>query len=258
MASYDRLVGEVGLREAAGWLLGQTVRRAEVAGLEHLPGTGPLLVVSNHPGLTDTLALFASLPRPDLRILAASRPFLRALPCTSRQLFYLGEDESDGLGVLRRAVAHLRAGGVILTFPGGRIEPDPEVLVGAVEALEAWSPSVGLIARLVPETRLVPAIVSGVLSPAAQRLPITRLRRKREDRERLGAMLQMALPLYQGVRVRVAFGPSLQVADLLEAGADARAITTAAIAAARCLITEPPQHWQSLVPSGDPPIRGRG
>jgi hypothetical protein len=258
MATFDRLVGQVGLDEAARWLLGQTVRRVETAGLEHLAGQGPLLVVSNHPGLTDTLALFASLPRPDLRILAASRPFLRALQCTSRQLFYLSEGGGEGLGVLRCAVAHLRSGGAILTFPGGRIEPDPAVLSGALESLETWSPSLGVLARLAPEASVVPAIVSGVLSPAAQRSPVTRLRRSRSDRARLGAMLQVALPIYQGVTVRVAFGPPLRVAEQLQAGADARDITSAVIDAARRLITSSPARWQPLVPPPRASAQPRG
>ena len=70
--------------------------------------------------------------------------------------------------------------------PQGEIEPDPSVLPGAVESLHQWSESIGLFVRLAPEARIVPAIVSGVLSASAQCHLITRLRRRPEGRKRLG------------------------------------------------------------------------
>lgn len=91
-------------------------------------------------------------------------------------------------------------------FPGGKIEPDPAVLPGAVEALGGWSGSVDLFARLVPGLRIVPAVVSGVISPAALHNPLTLLRRRREDREWLAATLQMLTPALRDVTTRVVFG----------------------------------------------------
>ena len=92
---------------------------------------------------------------------------------------------------------------------GGKIEPDPAVLPGAVEALEHWSASVDLFARLVPDLVVVPVIVSGVLSPTALRSPLTFLRRRKEDREWLAATFQMMTPALPNVTTRIAFvGPS--------------------------------------------------
>jgi putative hemolysin len=182
------------------------VRRVEVEGRENVPREGPLVLVANHPGLCDTVALFAATPRPDLRVVAAERPFLDALPNTSRYLLTVKKASSGHFGLIRAATQHLRSGGAVLTFPGGKIEPDPAVLPGAVEALERWSASVDLFARLAPGLTVVPVVVSGVLSPDALRNPLTFLRRRKEDQEWLAATLQMLTPGLYDVTAKVQFG----------------------------------------------------
>ncbi len=211
VATYDRVVGETGLGAGGAWALERMAGRVEVEGRDNMPREGPLLIVANHPGLGDSLALFATLPRTDLRVVAAERPLLDALPNTSRYLLTVAEASPGHFGLVRAATRHLRDGGAVLTFPGGRIEPDPTVLPGAVEALERWSASVDLFARIVPGLTIVPAIVSGVLSPAALRNPLIFLRRRREDREWLAATLQMMIPVLRNVTTRVAFGQPVRV-----------------------------------------------
>lgn len=204
--TYDRIVGESGLGTGGAWALKRLSRNAEIEGRENVPRKGPLLLVSNHPGLADAVALFAATPRDDLRVIAANRPFLDALPNTSRHLLTVAEGSSGRSGVARAAARHLRQGGAVLTFPGGRIEPDPAVLPGAVEALDLWSSSADLFARLTPGLAVVPVVVSGVISPSALRIPLTRLRRRRRDREWLAATLQMLVPALRNVDARVEFG----------------------------------------------------
>ena len=210
--AYDDLVSVAGLQIGGAWMLGQFVRNFVVEG-HTPPPKGPLLIVSNHPGLYDTLALFSAIGRPDLRILAADRPFLRALPATTRYLITIDERTASAasrMGVIRAAARHMRAGGALLTFPGGRIEPDPAVLPGAVAALQAWSGSLELFIRLVPDVTVVPVIVSGVLSPVALRHPLTRIRRDKDKQEWLAAMLQVVFPSLQRGTVRVTFGQPLR------------------------------------------------
>jgi hypothetical protein len=72
---------------------------------------------------------------------------------------------------------------------------------------------VDLFARLGPDLRVVPCIVSGVLSPAALGNPLTRLRRRRRDREWLAATLQILTPSLYGVTVRVEFGTPVAAGD---------------------------------------------
>ena len=208
IAVYDGIVGESGLAAGGAWALERLSRGAAFEGRAHVPPEGPLLVVSNHPGLADAVALFAATPRADLRVVAAERPLLEALPNTRRRLLTVAEAAPGG--VVRAATRHLRRGGAVLTFPGGRIEPDPAVQPGALAALERWSPSVDLFARLAPGLVVVPAVVSGVISPSALNNPLTRLRRLRRDREWLAATLQMLIPSLRDVCVRVEFGRPLQ------------------------------------------------
>jgi Acyltransferase len=204
--TYDRIVGESGLGTGGAWALKRLSRNTSFEGQKNVPRGGPLLLVSNHPGLADAVALFAATPRDDLRVISADRPFLEALPNTSRHLLTVAETSAGRLGVVRAATRHLRGGGAVLTFPGGRIEPDPAILPGAVEALDRWSLSGDLFARLVPGLVVVPVVVSGVISPSALRNPLIHLRRRRRDREWLAATLQVLVPALRNVDARVAFG----------------------------------------------------
>jgi hypothetical protein len=218
VATYDEIVGESGLAAGGAWALERMARYAEVEGRENVPAKGPVLLAANHPGLADSVALFSVVPRRDLRVMAAERPLLEALPNTSRHLIPVSDGSSGRLGAVRTAARHLRRGGAVLTFPGGRIEPDPAVLPGAGEALERWSESLDLFARLVPDLTVVPAVVSGVLSPAALRNPLTFVRRTRRDREWLAASLQMLTPALRNVTTRVAFGRPVRARDVVPDG----------------------------------------
>ena len=243
MMDFDRRVGEDGLHPASRHTLSTYVSQLEISGQENLPAKGPLLVLSNHPGLVDTLILFSSLPRPDLRIVASERPFLKALVNMSRQLIYVPDDPNQRMGVVRSVVSHLRGGGSALTFPAGEIEPDPASMPGALKALESWSESIAVFARLVPETRIVVAIVSGVIWPATLRHPLTRLRKQPKDRERIAASLQILAqtlrPSLRPVATRVAYSPALPAGELAAAGSAALKEAIAAQARRMILAVQP-------------------
>lgn len=216
---FDVKVAELGLSDGSRHFLQRLGTRVKVVGQEHIPPSGPLLILSNHPGITDTICLFAGIPRRDVCIVASERPFLKSLVAVERQLIYVPEQPEGRLGVLRAAAAHLRRGGAILTFPAGQIEPDPSVLPGAVASLENWATSIGLFVRLTPDAQIVPAIVSGVLAPQATFHPLTRLRGTAKDREQLGAALQiMAMVLFPNlwpVTVQVQFVPAIPASELI-------------------------------------------
>lgn len=224
VTTCDAIVGDSGLQAGGEWALRQFVRRSAVSGADQVPERGPVLIVANHPGLYDTVALFAAIPRDDLRILAATRPFLEQLPNVSRHLISIDEASNDRVRVVRAATRHLRAGGAVLLFPGGKIEPDPAVLPGAVAALGEWSGSIELFARLEPRLTVIPAIVSSVLSSAALRHPLVRLRRAEADRQLLAATLQIVFPGLQRGSVRVDFGSPIGAAG---AGSSLGALVTA-------------------------------
>lgn len=244
MVAFDQRVARDGLGPASVATVQRFTRKLIAHGKELLPAEGPLLVFANHPGMTDTLALFASLPRSDLRIIAAERPFLRALQHVSRHLIYVTEEANQRMAVVRAAANHLRQGGTVLTFPAGEIEPDPACMPGARRSLDSWSESMALFARLAPETNIVTAIVSGVLWPTALYHPLTQLRRQPKDRERLGATLQLlaqtALPFYRPVDIRVAYSPPRRAAELANPR-DAAGFMAAVRAQARHLLEAVPR-----------------
>ncbi|RZI76690.1 MAG: glycerol acyltransferase [Variovorax sp.] len=206
---FDTRVGAHGLARGSEWLLNQMTSGLVTSGLAHVPTSGPVVILANHPGMTDTVALFASLAsRAELRVIASDRPFLRALPNVARQLIFLPVDGAGQMIAMRTAARHLQGGGALLTFPAGDIEPDPAAFGSerAADSLNNWSNSYTLFARLVPATRFVPALVSHVVSPDTQRHPLTLLRRTARDKEKLAAALQVALPRYRDLVAKVAFG----------------------------------------------------
>ncbi|MES1929216.1 phospholipid/glycerol acyltransferase [Salinisphaera dokdonensis CL-ES53] len=215
---FDGMVAEQGLQRAGAYALGQFTRGVTVQGLSAVPREGPLLVVANHPGLADAAALFAQLPRADLQVLAAPRRLLDALPAVHRRLITVPEAGRGRLSAVRDATRHMRLGGAVLTFPGGRIEPDPAVRPGAVGALARWSGCVDLFARRVPDLTIVPVAVSGVLSSAAMQNPLTRLRRDARDRDWLAATLQMLEAEPPDVAPTVVFGAPIRMADQITSG----------------------------------------
>ena len=87
MLEFDKAMDERGLVDASRLALGHYVRDVRVFGLDRVPDSA-FLALSNHPGMTDTLSLFAALNRPDLKIIALDRPFLMALPNMSKQTFF--------------------------------------------------------------------------------------------------------------------------------------------------------------------------
>ncbi len=199
MLEFDQAAGLNGLVEAARSALRYHVRDVEVHGASNLP-SGGYLALSNHPGLTDTLVLFAALGRRDLRTLALARPFLVSLENVSQQLFYLPEPAAERVRLVRDVARYLRSGGAVLTFPAGRNEPDPENYPGAEQALDSWVESATVFARLAPGTPIVPVCVRGVTWRAAARHPLPQLRRKSDDQQLLASVLQLLCQVLVGIR----------------------------------------------------------
>lgn len=199
IVEFDTAVGNAGLVDASRHTLSHYVRDVRVFGQERVP-QGSFLALANHPGLTDALSLFSALNRPDLRTIALDRPFLQALPHCAKHLSFLSEERPSSTTALREIGAHLRTGGAALTFPAGRIEPDPNVYGGAVESLQSWAQSAGLFIRLAPDTPVLPVLVRGVVWPKAAHNWFIRLRRTARDREKTAAALQLIAHVVLKVR----------------------------------------------------------
>ncbi len=235
---FDTAVGRNGLIDAARHALANYAKDSRIIGREHIP-RGPFLALSNHPGMTDALALFGALDRPDLLVVAAERPFLQALPRMSQHLSCLSQTQPSQVAVLRRVGRHLRAGGAALSFPAGHIEPDPLVHAGAAASLESWTQSAGPLVRLAPETVILPVLVRGVAWPRTLHRLLARLGPTRE-REKAAAAAQLLAHVMLNVR---SIGPTVQIGRPIDprnpARTNAAAIHQAVVAAMREMIAGP-------------------
>ncbi len=240
--NFDNSVGESSLAEASRRIMRTNyVRDVRVHGREHVPAAGPALLLSNHPGMADTISLFAAINRADLKIIALHRPFLESLEYTTRQLFFIDDDPAKRMNAVRQVSAHLKNGGSVLTFPAGEIEPDPDVYPGALDSLKNWTDSAGVFLRLARDTKIVPVMVSGVIWERTARHWLPRLKRTRVEREKLAAALQLLVIILRDARpntVHVHFAKPITLEEI--GSTDAQAIHQVVIERMRGLIQNPP------------------
>jgi hypothetical protein len=159
-----------------------------------------------------------------LKVVVSDVPFMHALPAASACFVPVSMDPIERMGALRASIRHLQSGGALLIFAHGDVEPDPAFMPGAEQELGNWSPSIEVMLRKVPQTRLQIAIASGVLLPRFVHSPITRLRREPAARQKLAEFLQISQQMLapQSVRapVTVSLGLPISTESLrAEAGA---------------------------------------
>jgi len=195
MAEVDRRVAQNGIVDATQWLLTQIVTGLDARGTENIPASGPLLVASNHPGAYDIVALIASIGRDDIKIIASGVPFTRSLIATSPHLIYVNPDDlgaPDQMVAIRAGLRHLQDGGALLIYPTGIVDPDPDISTGLEETLQTWSGSLDIFLRRVPQTCVVPAIVSSVLSKRYFNNPLVKIPKTEWEKRKLAEMIQVS------------------------------------------------------------------
>jgi len=179
LATLERELVSNGLPDAAHAALTRFGVSLETTGVE--VGEGPCLVLANHPGAYDALALMRAIGRRDLLILAANREFLRALARLSTHLEFVGDRPGEKARALKRSLVWLRRGGALLHFPAGKIEPDADFASPGSPRIEAWQPGVSTLVATCERVsgRLFVGGVRGVHSPRAKRLLLNRWAEKR-------------------------------------------------------------------------------
>ena len=241
MLKFDSWIGSRGLAEAACLSERSYAREVRVFGMEHLP-EGPTLLLANHPGMTDTLALFAAVARPDMKVIALDRPFLLSLPNLTGQLDFVTEQPHERAALVRRLVRHLRSGGSVLTFPAGHTEPDPANYPGAVDSLESWTDSIDVFVRMAPETAVVPICIRGVTWAPTVNNPLVRMRRELLDRMLLSSALQLLsnVALHaRPVTITIQIGAPIYAREL--GTTDMAVLHRAVLGSMKTLIETPPQ-----------------
>lgn len=224
IAMYDRQVGTQGFQSAARNFLQDFSSNYSTQGAELLPTEGPLLIASNHPGTLDGFVIGASLPRDDLKIVLSGVPFTRSLQSTRDHLIYTTHNTHQRMTVVRSIIHHLRAGGSLLIFPSGRLDPDPAFLADAEAALDNWHASLAVILRSVPETNLVLSIASGMLSEKWLHNPFVKLLRDGWERQKLAeffqTMQQLMFPGSVTLYPKVTFAPPIRGDELISKNKD--------------------------------------
>ena len=208
---YDRMLG-AGLSEGAGWIVQDATGGVDVEGREHVPQDRPVLVVANHPGLSDAVSLLAALGREDAWIVVAEYPFLRAMRLASRRFIFVPASGRMRVSAVRGILSRLGAGETVLLFPAGGLELDPALsLDGALSSLASWSRSIKLLARLARDALILPALVRGAISSSAYNHPVARRRHTLKERQRMASLLQLAMPSFRRGRVSITFGAPIRV-----------------------------------------------
>lgn len=247
---FDHYVAEYGFKEAAKRILPVFAQAFEANNVENIPQQGPLLIISNHPGTCDSLVIAASIPRPDLKIVATGAPFVQGLRNAASNLICTTHDVHGRMMVVRRAIHHLQDGGALLIFPTGTIDPDPDLSPQAENELGKWSPSIEVMLRHVPQTRVLLTIVSGVLSARWRWNPFIRLlgddHRQRSVAEFLQVIEQMILPNSVHVTPRLTFSNPLTTDDLASMG---QGLLGGMIEHARCLLEDHMAQEAILLPA---------
>ena len=237
LARADGEAPSSGLPGAARSALADLALEPVVRGADRVPERGPLVIASNHPGAYDSLAIMASVPRTDLKVMISDAGLTRAFPACGGSFIYTPFTAAGGSRALREAIHHLEGGGSLLIFPHVELEPDPEVRPGAREALADWSPSLGIMLRRVPGVRLQLAVASGILLPRFIGNPIIKVRRRASQRQKLAEALQLVWQALFPKRVRpvihLSFAAPLAAGDL-----PARAAMPAIIEAAGRLLED--------------------
>jgi hypothetical protein len=240
--TFDRLVAEAGFPNASEWALTHWCSHITARGTQDIPAEGPLLIVSNHPGTYDALIIFSKVDRQDIRWISTEIPFLDNLLHTRNHVIFASRSNAlKRMSAMRSAIRHLQAGGALLYIGAGQLDPDQAVYPNAAENIEEWLAGIDFFFRHVPRLRLMPTIVSGVVSPKWARSPITCLRRKDIDKRRLAefgqGIIQLLFPGRLMFTPYVSFGPPVTI-EILRSESSQENVLPAVIARTKALLTE--------------------
>jgi 1-acyl-sn-glycerol-3-phosphate acyltransferase len=214
-ARADAEIDSSGLSGAARRILPDLSLRPLARGAEGIPAVGPLLMVSNHPGGFDSVAILSCIPRRDIKVVLSDAPLTRAFSAARRYFIFAALNAAGGAKALRDCIDHLKNGGAVFIFANGDVEPDPEISGEADLPFRDWSRSVEIMLREVPEAWLQVAIISGVLMPKYRRHPLVRIRKTAVRRQKLAEVLQILRQLISPRAIRL--NPRLSFAEPIKA-----------------------------------------
>jgi hypothetical protein len=239
--TMDRMIVSDGFPQATTWMLPHWCHTVTGRGCQTVPHTGPLLIISNHAGTYDSFVISSQVGRNDLKIIASDVPFLKNLPNASAHLIYLSDEIEDRMTAARAGMRHLKAGGALLLFGTGLIDPDPAVYPDAEAWIGKWLPSIDLFLRAAPDAQVVVSIVSGVVAERWAHHPITRLKsidwQKRRLAEFSQVLQQLFFPGSLYLDPCISFAPPVGMEELL-AGSSSDRVHPAIILRGKALLAD--------------------
>jgi len=178
-----------------------------------------------------------------------TRELLRAeVEGRSPEVRVVYRDRNGGKGLaIRAGLRHLQDGGALLIYPSGIVDPDPDIAPGLAASINTWSGSLDIFLRRVPQTCVVPAIVSSVLSRRYFNNPLVRIPKTDWEKRKLAEMIQVSRQMMANKPIdltpRLTFGESACGETLRDSAGHYR---PAIIARAQQTLTE---HSLTLSPS---------
>jgi len=249
--TFDQIVGEDGLPAASSWALTHFCNEPITHNADNIPEGGPLLALSSHPGAYDALVLYSNLKGHDIRSVSTVIPFFKHLPNTSRIfLFAPRNDARERMLVMRNAIKHLQQGGTVIYFGAGHREPDPVVYPGAEQSIDSWLDVFDIFFKYVKDLKIMPTITSGVVSSRWAKHPITWLRRKQIDKQRLSEFGQVITQLIKPGKLmmtpRISFGETFTEEELRQKAGPGN-LYDAVINRAKDLFQESGNHFGDFI-----------
>ncbi|HNY83586.1 MAG TPA: 1-acyl-sn-glycerol-3-phosphate acyltransferase [Anaerolineaceae bacterium] len=197
LLKLDRSLSAEDVRKSSAIALDYFTDGYEFIDEQNVPKNGPLLVVANHAGAADSIGAFGVVDRKDSSVVAGKRPMLEALPNISRHLLFLEKDPVGRMNDMRQIINRLKKGEAVILFPKGLLEPDPALIPGALQSIRSWSQSVGVFLAKVPETKLLPLLVSQTVAPKAWKSLWATWSRVPRKRQQLAMITQFAMQRLQ-------------------------------------------------------------
>lgn len=186
------------------------------SGHSGMPMSGSHLLISNHPGGLDSVAILSCIPRADIKVLVSDVLLMRKLDYLNRYAIFVDFKTVGGMSALRDAISHLNQGGILLLFARGEVEPDPACFPGAVESIDKWSPSIEVMLRKSPLTSVQILSVSGAILPRFAFHPLTRLRKQPETRQKLAEFMQAITSLYNPEKTKTIL--NIRFSEIMSSG----------------------------------------
>ncbi len=245
--TFDQIIEEDGLPTASSWALTHFCNEPLSHNADNIPEGGPLLAVSNHPGAYDALVLYSYLKGHDIHSVSTVIPFFKHLPNASRCfLFSPRDDVRERMLVMRNAIKHLKKGGTVVYFGAGHREPDPVVFPGSERSIDRWLDVFDTFYKYVKDLKVMLTITSGVVSPRWAKHPITWLRRKQIDKQRLSEFGQVITQLVKPGKLmmtpRISFGEPFTEKELRQEAGSGK-LYQAVIKRAKALLQESGKHF---------------